>query len=72
MSKELKMLLISIFLLIGTVVITYLTQNYQCDKVEYQDLNGTHTKTECHKKKAETCWDKYATEQLAIQQCEGK
>lgn len=71
MSKELKLLLIPLLGLILLVGYLYWQQNYTCSTVEYQDLQGTHSYVECSKNKPKTCWDKWPTEQLAIEQCEG-
>jgi hypothetical protein len=71
MSKELKLLIASLVLIVLGIGYMYWTQNYTCTIVEYQDLQGTHSTNECTKNKPKTCWDNYATEDLAIQQCEG-
>lgn len=49
MNKDLKMLLISLGLLFVTVLIIYLTTNYSCYTVRYQNLEGTHSKQVCEK-----------------------
>jgi len=72
MSKELKLLIISLTLMLVGIGLLYWTQNYTCSIVEYQDLHGTHSINECTKNKPKTCWDKYPTEELAIENCEGK
>lgn len=72
MSKEAKLLFISLLLMVLGVGLLYWTQNYECTTVEYQDLQGTHSKTDCHVKPPVTCWSKYQTEELAIQMCEGE
>jgi hypothetical protein len=46
-NKDLKMLLISLGLLIGTVVYMYVSQHYRCSTIEYQDLSGTHSMDVC-------------------------
>jgi hypothetical protein len=71
MSKEAKMLIVSMILMVAGIALLYFTQNYSCTTIEYQNLSGTHSITECSKNKPKTCWDNYATEELAIQQCEG-
>jgi hypothetical protein len=72
MSKELKLLLISLLCLVLTVGFIYWQQNYTCSTIEYQDLQGTHSMSECTKNKPKTCWDNYPTEQQAILNCEGE
>ena len=72
MNKELKLLIISFIGIIIRVIFFYWQYNYTCSTVEYQDSQGTHSKVECIKKAPKTCWDKYATEELAIEHCEGK
>jgi hypothetical protein len=49
MNKDLKMLLISLSLLFITVLYIYLTTNYSCHTVKYQNLDGTHSKEVCEK-----------------------
>jgi hypothetical protein len=72
MSKEAKLLFVSLFLLVFAVVLIYLDQHYECGVVEYQDLKGIHSKTECHEKPPANCWSKYKTENDAITACEGE
>jgi len=72
MSKDAKMLFISLALFFIACVIIIFNSQHDCGTIEYQDLSGTHSQYECHDKKPATCWDKYATEALAIQMCEGK
>jgi hypothetical protein len=72
MNKDLRLLLISLFFIVVSIAYLYWNHNYECTAIKYQDVQGTHTTSECHKKQPETCWDKYATEALAIQMCEGK
>ena len=72
MNKELKLLIVSLLGLTLLVAYIYWKQNYTCSTIEYQDLKGTHSKYECTKNKPKTCWDNWPTEQLAIEQCEGK
>jgi len=72
MSKDAKMLFISLALFFIACVIIIFNSQQDCNTIEYQDLNGTHSTYECQDKKPATCWDKYATEALAIQMCEGK
>jgi hypothetical protein len=47
MSKELKMLLITMTLFIGSIVYMYVSQHYKCETIRYQDLSGTHSKDVC-------------------------
>jgi hypothetical protein len=47
MSKELKMLLITMALFIGGVVYMYVSQHYTCQTIKYQDLHGTHSESVC-------------------------
>lgn len=47
MSKELKMLLITMTLFIGGIVLIYVTQHYKCATIEYQDLGGAHSVDVC-------------------------
>ena len=72
MNKELKLLLISLLCMLLGIGYFYWQQNYTCSTIEYQDLQGTHSISECTKNKPETCWDKYPTEALAILNCEGE
>lgn len=72
MSKEAKMLFISLLLMVVGVILLYLNQNYECSVVEYQDTYGTHSQTECHKKPPANCWSNYKTEDDAITACEGE
>lgn len=73
MSKELKLLLISLLCLVLGIGYMYWQQNYTCSTVEYQDMKGTHSINECtNNKTTKTCWDKYTTEVDAILNCEGK
>jgi hypothetical protein len=72
MSKDAKMLFISLGLFFIACVVIIFNSQQDCRTIEYQDLNGTHSQYECHDKKPATCWDKYATEDLAIQMCEGE
>jgi hypothetical protein len=46
MSKEAKLLLISIVLVILGAVVLVLSAR-ECDTIEYQDLDGTHTMQIC-------------------------
>lgn len=46
-SKELKMLLITMTLFIGGIVLIYVTQHYKCATIEYQDLGGAHSVDVC-------------------------
>ena len=70
MSKEAKLLFISLLLLVLGVAYMYVSQHYTCFTFEYQNLSGTHSKTVCEWNKPSTCWDMYSTEQQAIQHCE--
>jgi len=72
MSKDGKMLFITLFLFLVICVILIFNSEKDCSTIKYQDLHGTHSQYDCHDKKPATCWDKYATEELAIQMCEGK
>jgi hypothetical protein len=72
MSKELKLLIISLICLTLGIVYLYWNQNYTCSTIEYQDLQGTHSISECTKNEPQTCWDKHPTEVDAILNCEGK
>jgi hypothetical protein len=47
MSKELKMLLITMALFISSITYMYVSQHYTCQTIEYQDLKGTHTEDIC-------------------------
>lgn len=47
MSKELKMLLITMTLFIGGIVYMYVSQHYKCSTIEYQDLGGAHSVDVC-------------------------
>jgi hypothetical protein len=46
-SKELKMLLITMALFVGGVVYMYVSQHYKCETIEYQDLGGAHSMDIC-------------------------
>lgn len=46
MSKELKMLLIPIMLVVVGIIAFWYSQR-NCYQIEYQDLNGSHTTTVC-------------------------
>jgi len=70
MNKELKLLLISLLCLGLVVVYLYWQENYTCATSQYQDLQGTHTVSECTKDTPKTCWDNYLTEHEAILNCE--
>jgi hypothetical protein len=70
MSKELKMLIVSLLGLILGIIFMYWQQNYECSTIEYQDLQGTHSQYECHKKLPANCWNQYHTEDAAIKACE--
>jgi len=72
MSKELKLLLVSLLLIVLGIGYMYWQQNYTCSTYEYQDLTGTHSVSECTKNKPKTCWDNYSTEAQAIINCEGE
>jgi len=72
MSKDAKMLFISLGLFLLMCIIIIFNSQYECYKVEYQNLNGTHSRQECHSKKELNCWDQYSTETEAIKMCEGK
>jgi len=72
MNKELKLLIISLLLMLVGLGYFYWQQNYTCSTYEYQDLQGTHSRSECTKNKPKTCWDEYPTEALAIINCEGE
>jgi len=72
MSKELKLLIISLLFIVLSVGYLYWHKNYTCSTIEYQDLQGTHSISECNKNKPKTCWDNYPTEQQAILNCEGE
>lgn len=73
MSSELKMVLIT-FIAITVGILAFIWGNNlpECHEVKYQDLSGTHSKTECHTKDYINCWDNYTTEHEAIKACEGK
>jgi hypothetical protein len=71
-NKDAKMLFISLGLFFIACILLVFNSQRECTTIKYQDLQGTHSKYECHDKKPATCWDKYATEALAIQMCEGK
>jgi hypothetical protein len=47
MNKDLKVLFISFGLLFGLVIVLYFVQERNCETVEYQDLQGTHTEQVC-------------------------
>lgn len=47
MSKELKMLLISMTLFIAGIALMYVSQHYKCGVVGYQDLSGSHSESVC-------------------------
>jgi hypothetical protein len=70
MSKEAKLLFISLGLFILAIVYMYVSSNYKCNTIEYQNLTGMHQETVCQWNKKPTCWDKYSTEQQAILNCE--
>jgi hypothetical protein len=50
MSKDAKLLFISLglFLLVCTIVI--FNSKYECNEIKYQNLDGVHTKTICKEK----------------------
>jgi len=45
-SKELKLLIVSLLLILGSIVFFW-WQNQGCYQIEYQDLTGSHTTTVC-------------------------
>lgn len=47
MSKELKMLIISLGLLFFAVTYIYVSAHYRCETIKYQDLSGTHSEQVC-------------------------
>jgi hypothetical protein len=47
MSKELKMLLVSLTLLVLSVAGMYVMQHYSCTTVGYQNLSGAHEMQVC-------------------------
>ena len=47
MDKDLKLLLISLGLLIGTVVYIYVSAHYKCETVRYQNMSGNHSESVC-------------------------
>ena len=59
MSKEAKMLFISLGLFFIACVIMIFNSQQDCRTIEYQDLNGTHSQYECHDKKPATRWEKH-------------
>lgn len=47
MSKDLKVLLVSLLTLVAVVWGAYVLENRTCSVLEYQDLGGSHSKEIC-------------------------
>lgn len=71
MSKEAKMLFISLGLMVVGIFLLFVNHNYNCHQLEYQTLEGTRYKMVCEEKPDPNCWNNYKTEDEAIQACEG-
>lgn len=72
MNKDLRLLLISLFAMFLVTVLLYVTNNYNCGQLEYQNLEGTQHQWVCEKKPDPNCWNNYRTENEAIEACEGE
>ena len=72
MSKDAKVMLITLGLFFAVCVILIFNSQQECSVIEYQDLKGTHSQYECHQKPPANCWSKYKTEDDAILACEGE